>query len=464
MTLLLQALPLVLLLGLLGSGRASPIGACLVALLAALPAVLIALPDATALPGFLAEQARRGLFLGLQPVAVVAGGLLFHAAATREASEAPRTPSPARVFAATLPMGVFLESCTGFAVGTVFALSALRRMGIGGAAAGALALQALVLVPWGGLGPGTALGAALTGLPARDLSLAAAWLTAGWLVLLAPLLWSLSARAGVPVPGRERAAQLAMLALLAALLLASATWLPFELAGILASGPVMLWALWRAEPPRDPRAALGRAAPYLLLLACLLAARLWPGAPAWHPFPDYPGLPITHVAVVLWLVAGALLLARPDGAARARAALLRARRPAVALLLYVLLGRLLAGSGAAAGLAEAAAGALGPLAPLAVAPIALLSGVVTGSNVGSNAALMPVQRALGEAAGLPPLLAPAIQNFAGAASVQASLGVTALVCGLLADGTRPAQLWRRLAPSMLAVLGLGWAGTWLLLR
>ncbi|WP_431268842.1 hypothetical protein [Dankookia sp. P2] len=136
MTLLLQALPLVLLLGLLGSGRASPIGACLVALLAALPAVLAALPDAAALPGFLAEQAARGLFLGLQPVAVVAGGLLFHAAATREAEAAPLAPSPARVFAATLPMGVFLESCTGFAVGTVFALSALRRMGIGGAAAG----------------------------------------------------------------------------------------------------------------------------------------------------------------------------------------------------------------------------------------------------------------------------------------------------------------------------------------
>ena len=153
---------------------------------------------------------------------------------------------------------------------------------------------------------------------------------------------------------------------------------------------------------------------------------------------------------------------RPDGWRGRAAALLRARRPAVALLLYVLLGRLLAGSGAAASLAAAAAAALGPLAPFAIAPIALLSGMVTGSNVGSNAALMPVQLALGAAAGLPPLLAPAIQNFAGAASVQASLGVTALVCGLLADGTRPAQLWRLLLPSMLLVLGLGWAGTLLL--
>ena len=464
MTLALQALPLLLLLGLLGSGRAGPVGACLIALAASLPAVLVSLPDPTALPGFLRDQALRWLFLGLQPVAVVTGGLLFHAAATapEEEGAGARPPSPARVFAVALPMGAFLESVTGFGVGAVFALSALRRMGFGGAAAGALALQSLVMIPWGGLGPGTALGATLAGVPAQALSWLNAWMTAAWLLLLAPLLWLLSARAGLPVPGRERVAQAAMLGALGGLLLLAAATLPFELAGILSAGPVMLWAFWRADPPRHPRAALDRAAPYLLLTLCLLAARLWPGAPALHPFPDYPGLPLTHVAVVLWLVAGGLLLGRRDGLARTHEALRRARRPAIALLLYVLLGRLLAASGAAAALAGAAAAALGPLAPLAIAPFALLSGLVTGSNVGSNGALMPVQVALGEAAGLPPLLAPAVQNFTGAASVPASLGVTALVCGLLADGTRPAQLWRLLWPSLAMVLGIGWAATLLL--
>jgi lactate permease len=37
-----------------------------------------------------------------------------------------------------------------------------------------------------------------------------------------------------------------------------------------------------------------------------------------------------------------------------------------------------------------------------------------------------------------------------------SFAVTALICGLLADGTRPAQLWRLLAPSLLSVLVIGW--------
>ena len=94
--------------------------------------------------------------------------------------------------------------------------------------------------------------------------------------------------------------------------------------------------------------------------------------------------------------------------------------------------------------------------------MALLSGIVTGSNVGSNAALMPVQAALGRAAGLPEALAPGVHNFAGGAGAGMSVGVLAMICGLLADGTRPGQVWRLLAPSMALVVALGCAAVWLL--
>ena len=464
MTLMLQALPLVLLLVLLAGGRAGPVGASLAAIAAAVPAAAVSLPVGVPLAPFLAEEALRGAFLALQPVGVVAGGLLFHAAVARDAEggPAPRPATPARVFAVTLPMGAFLESVTGFAVGAVFALSALRGMWIGGAAAGALALQALVLVPWGGLGPGTALGGVLAGVPAQQVAMVAAVPNAAFLLCLGPLIWALSARAGVPVPGRERAVQLLMLAAIAALLLLWNAILPFEVAGILATGPVLAWALWRADPPRDPWAALAVATPYLGLTACLLLARLWKDAPALRPFADLPAFPLTHVAVVLWLVAAALLLRRADGAGRVAAALRRAARPALAMLLFVVFGRVLAGSGAAATLAGAASAALGPLAPYAIAPIGLLAGMVTGSNVGANAALTPVQAALGQAAGLPPALAPGVHNFAGGAGAGMSVGVTALISGLLGDGTRPAQIWRLLAPSMAAVAALGGAAVWLL--
>lgn len=466
MILLLQAAPLLVLLGLLLSGRAGPLGAVLAALAASLVAAFVSLPDGAGLAGFLAEEALRGVFLASQPIGVVIGGLLFHAAvADRGGATLRQAATPRAVFTATLLMGTFMESVTGFAVGAVFALAALRGMGLGGAPAAALALLSLCLVPWGGLGPGTALGAALVGVAAQDIAALTALPNAAWVLLLGPVCWRLSGAAGVPVPGRERAAQMALLGAMAAILVGGHRVLPFEILGILAAGGPLLAALWLADRPRDAAAwrRTGRAmAPYLLLTLALLAARAVPDPPAIQPYAGLPPLPLTHVAVVLLAVSAALLLRRADGASRARNALGRAMRPAAVLLLYVLLARWMAGSGATAALALAAAGALGGAAPFAVPVLGLAAGMVTGSNVGSNAALMPVQKALGLAAGMPTLLAPAVHNFAGAAGAGMSFAVTALVTGLLGDGTRPVAVWRLLLPSMAAVVLAGWAAVLLL--
>ncbi len=466
MTLLIQAAPLLLLVGLLVSGRAGPLPAVLAALVAALPAAFVSLPDGGALPGFVLEEALRGTFLALQPIGVVVGGLLFHAAVEGRDGSAERRPATARgIFTATLLMGVFMESVTGFAVGAVFALAALRGMGLGGAPAAALALLSLCLVPWGGLGPGTALGAALVGVPAQDIAALTALPNAAWLMCLAPMCWRLSAAAGVAVPAGEMLAQLAMMAAMATILVLGHLVLPFEILGILAAGGPLLVALWLADPPRDAAAwrRAGRAmAPYVLLTVALLSARAVPNPPAFQPYIALPAFPVTHVAVVLLVVALTLLALRADAAARGVAALRRAARPALVLLLYVLLARLLAGSGATAALAQSAAGALGAAAPYAVPVMGLAAGIVTGSNVGSNAALMPVQKALGLVSGMPPLLAPSVHNFAGAAGAGMSFAVTALMCGLLADGTRPVAVWRLLLPSMVAVLAMGWAAMVLL--
>lgn len=455
MILLLQAAPLLALLALLASGRAGPLAACGVALALAIPAIAATLPPSASLAGFLASETLRAAFLALQPMAVVAGGLLFHAAVQPAADAAPRAPNAARIFAVTLPMGCFLESVTGFAVGAVFALAALRAMGIGGAVAVALSLQALVMVPWGGLGPGTSLGAVLAGVPAQEVVALSAWPNAGWIIALAPIMWWLQARAGVVVSGREKAMQALMLGVLAGLLVALHAVLPFEVVGVVAAGSVTIWALWRADPPRDLGAALRLSWPYLLLTLALLGARLVPEPPALQPFAELPAFPVTHVAVVLWIVAGGLLLARADGAARGLAALKRAQRPALAMLLYVTLGRWLAGSGVALALATALTEGKGDVAAFAIAPLGFAAGFITGSNVGANAALMPVQAALGQVLGLPVLLAPAMHNFAGAAGAGMSIAGTAMLCALLADGTRPVQVWRLMLPSMALVMLFG---------
>jgi lactate permease len=462
MLLLLQSAPLLLLLALLLSGRAGPVAACLAALAASLPAIALTLPEGHGAAGFLALESLRAGFLAIQPIGVLAGGLIFHAAVTRLAppEQGAEAATPRRIFAATLLGGAFVESVTGFAVGAVFALGQLRRMGLTGAPAAAMALLALALVPWGGLGPGTALGAALIGLPAQQVALATAWPHAAWLLCLAPVLWRLCRAAGVAVPRGEKLAQLGMMALVAALLLAVNLALPFEVAGIIGTGIPLLYVLWRLDPPRDAgawRRALRALAPWAGLTAALLLARSWHGAPAVRPFAELPALPITHVAVVLWVFSLGLLLLRPRAAAAFASAMGRARQPALAMLLYVLLGRWLAGAGIAASLAEAAATAMGPAAAYAMPVLGFVSGVVTGSNVGSNAALMPVQAALGRAAGLPPALAAGLHNFAGAAAAGMSFAVTAMVASLAGGAARPGAIWRLLLPSMLAVLLIGWA-------
>ena len=139
MILALQALPLLLLIGLLFSGRVAPVPAVLAALAAAIPAAFVSLPGGVGLPGFLGEQILRGAYLALQPMGVVLAGLLFHAAVSEaEASAGATTATPRRIFIATLLLGCFLESVTGFGVGAVFALASLRGMGVIGAPAGAI--------------------------------------------------------------------------------------------------------------------------------------------------------------------------------------------------------------------------------------------------------------------------------------------------------------------------------------
>ena len=466
MILALQALPLLLLIGLLFSGRVAALPAVLAALVAAIPAAFVSLPSDIALPGFLGEQMLRGAYLALQPMGVVLAGLLFHSAVSEaEASKDAQAATPRRIFVATLLAGCFLESVTGFGVGAVFALASLRVMGIIGAPAGAMALLALCLIPWGGLGPGSLLGAALIGLPAQDVMRITALPNALWLLLLGPVLWRLCAAAGLAVPAAEKRAQMGYL-LAAALLLVTCHWLlPFEVIGVIATGLPLIFALWRLDPPQDGaawRRALSRLAPYALLTLALLLARAVPKSPAWRPFADLPAFPITHVSLVLGAVALLLLARRAGAVALAQGAIKRGIRPATIMLLYVLLARWMGESGATAALAREAAAALGPLAPYAVPPLGLMAGIVTGTNVGSNAALMPVQYKLGLAAGLPPVLAPGVHNFIGAAGAGMSFAVTGMVCGLLADGTKPVQLWRLLWPSLAAVLVLGWGAMALL--
>lgn len=461
MTLLIQALPLLALVGLLASGRVGPLVACTAAMVLTLPAAMRALPEGAAgLPGFVATSLAQGLFLALIPVGVMAGGLLFHAATARPERDAAGPPRDVAsvLFDAAFLLGPFTEAVTGFGVGAVFAIGALRRIGVEGSAAAAIAMLSQIIVPWGGLGPGTAVGAALAGVPAQAMATRNAVQLAAALPFLLLLFWHLCRAANVAVTGRERAQQAAWIAGFSALLIGWHFVVPWELCGMLTAGPLLAARMLIAAPPRSTegwRRAAEAAFPYALLAAVLLGSRLWRHPPAWNPVADLPALPLNHAMVALWLVALALLAARRDGLLVAAQALRRMPRTALVLLLFVLLARTLGNAGVPQALAAALAGAFGGLAPYAAPLLAAGGGIVTGTNTGGNSAMMPLQAALGRAAGLPPTVLPAVQN--SPLTLLMTPQLTAVVSQLAGGGARLGPVWGLLWPVAAIGIAIGMA-------
>jgi len=461
MTLLIQALPLLVLVGLLASGRAGPMLACAAAIVLTLPAAIGVLPGGAAgLPGFAAGSALQGLWLAIIPVGVMAGGLLFHAATARPDSAQAGTPRSVAgvLFDAAFLLGPFTEAVTGFGVGSVFAIGAARRVGVEGVAAAAMAMLAQIMVPWGGLGPGTAVGAALAGISAQAIATRNAVQLTAALPFLLLMFWHYCTIAGVRVGALERTGHALWLAGFGGLLILWHFLVPWEVCGLLATGPLLAARMLLAAPPRSAdawRRAASGAAPYLLLAAVLLGSRLWPHPPALHPYPDLPALPLNHAMVALWVVALALLAARRDGLLLARQALARMPRTALVLLLFVLLARTLGNAGIPQALAAAIAGAFGGLAPYAAPLLAAGGGFVAGTNTGANSAMMPLQSALGRAAGLGPTVLPAVQN--ATLTLLMAPQLTAVVAGLAGGGARLGPVWRLSWPVALIGIAIGMA-------
>lgn len=459
MLLVIQSIPLLVLVGLLASRRAAPPVAAAAALAASLPAIALTLPAGAGLAGFLVTATLHGTWLALAPIAVVTAGLLFHGAVARPAEAAPAPATRTMLFTTAFLAGPFLESVTGFAVGVVFALGQLRAAGLRGPAAIAVGLYALLLVPWGGLGPGTFLGAALAGVDVGEMARANAWLSAAWLVAMLAIFWRLAGRLGLPADAATRVVELGWVLALGGLLVGAHEVLPVELCGIAATGPLLL-ARNRARL-RDAKARRA-ALPYLALTASLLGTHLLPGIGPWmtavelRPVAGLPGFALNHAAVVLGAVAAALLAARADAPAVVRGALARARRPALAMLLFVVLARWLAAAGVAGSLAGALAAAAGPAAPFTAPVLASAAGFFIGTNVGSNSATMPLVAALSAGTRLPPALLPAIQNFCGSACAMLSAPALALAFGVAGERADPPAVWRLIWPLAPAAIVVSW--------
>ena len=224
MTTLLSLLPLLLVIALLASGRVSALVAGLAGLAATLAAsatlVMGSAPDAggtDAVAALFRREVPAGLWLSWHVIAIVVTGVFFHRANQARAtagSAGTIEATPRRLFSVCFLLAPFAESVTGFGVGYIIALAALRRLGIGGLPALLLGLYSQSLVPWGALAIGTTVGATLAGLTPNELGLLCALLQIPIHLLYLALYWRFAREAGLPVPLAQKLDDLAWTALL----------------------------------------------------------------------------------------------------------------------------------------------------------------------------------------------------------------------------------------------------------
>lgn len=434
--------PLLAVLALLGSGRASTLVAGTIGLACTLAAGLTT--ESLALRDW-PMQAAIGSWIALRVVVVILAGLFFARCLQAWSSKAAVTgpvrqsamPSQgvlADPSAAALPgesdplmkadartlwvscfaLGPFVEAVTGFGVGYLILLAHLHRLGLSGMPLLVLGLYSQTLVPWGALAVGTVLGAQLAGITPTDMGERAALLQALIHVGYLLLYWRFLAQTGVRPTAASRVQDGVWTALLLAALWAANRFVDLEIAGVLACGLVVLAHEGLRSPADGLRA--GRSAaqvlrailPLVLVAAVLSLTRLpWihdllRRGLVWTPLPDQASFhPWANPAP--WLILCGLIvlgLARVPVAPIAKQTLAQGWRPALVTLLFVLMAQGYVGAGFARILAVALESVAGPSALLVVPLFAAVAGFLTGTGAASNAMLMAMVTALAAQSGV----------------------------------------------------------------
>ena len=420
--LFLQVSPVILFLALI-AGRILP------AVPAATASLLLAIIIAT---GFaptaitLAETLHivlAGAWVALPAVLVILTGLYFTEVleiAGEHPADAPATTISARQMGTVcLFLGPFVETATGFGVGYVVAIGVILKAGIGPAAALALAAFSQMLVPWGALGIGTQISAAIAGIPVEALGWRIALVVAPLLLIIAPLYWRIAQSAGITIDGPQKREDAASMLALAMLLIGTNAILPIELAGLLAIGPVLLFRLWRQERAHFlTRSSFQRSAPYLILIAVLAVTKLIPGirdalaTPAFTPgngAPAFAPLASPANALVLAAILGCIAHGRWTALGAAiPSALTKGTRASILTILLVALAWVIVRSGIAQVVADALRDTMGERAALVVPILGSIGGYLTGSNTGAGSLAMPVANAVASAPALLWIAAAAI--------------------------------------------------------
>jgi lactate permease len=478
MTTTLTLLPLLLVLGLLASGQTGALIAGLAGLAAtfAVSALLLWPQGPAAVATLWRHEVPAGAWLAWQVIAIIASGMFFHRctlaqSAAMEDGKHPATPR--RLWSVCFLLAPFAEAVTGFGVGYIIALAALRRLGLGGLPALLLGLYSQSLVPWGALATGTTVGATLAGLTPNQLGLGSALLQVPIHVFYLLLYWRFARRAGIAVPTAQKLDDAAWTALLLGLIWLANLHTDVEIAGAAPLALLLALRFWRDERPDGAHlaAALRRNAPYVALTVALCATRLVPPLrdllkPLWalRPYDNQPAF-APFYAPGFWLISIGLVVLLAARAPIGRAVSDTARgawRSCAVTLVFVIMAELYVGSGMAQQIAEAMRATAGRTAALGVPLFAGVGGFLTGGGSAGNAMLMPMVTALAKAVAVDPGWVAAVQNsvctnLTMLSPIRVSMGV-----GLLAHTVSDAELYRRAWPLGVPPLVVGVAAIALL--
>lgn len=480
MTTTLALLPLGLVLGLLASGRVGSLVAGVAGLAATLAVSALLLAPVGGLASVLTlwrHEVPAGIWLAWQVIAIIACGMFFHrctlarhGGAAGDAHEA----TPRRLWSVCFLLAPFAEAVTGFGVGYIIAIAALRRLGLGGVPMLVLGLYSQSLVPWGALATGTTVGATLAGLTPNALGLGSSLLQVPIHVFYLLLYWRFAAQAGVPVPMAQKLDDIGWTALLLVLIWLANGYTDVEIAGAAPLAALLAVRFWRDERPDlvGLRAALHRNAPYVALTLALCATRLVSPLrdllrPLWalKPYDNQPAFAPLY-APGFWLISIGLVALFSARASVRRTVADTARgawRACAVTLAFVIMAELYVGSGMAQQIAEALRSVAGRGAVLAVPLFAGGGGFLTGGGSAGNAMLMPMVTALARAVAVDPTWIAAVQNsvctnLTMLSPIRVSMGI-----GLLGHAVSDADLYRRAWPLALPSLAVGVAAIALLL-
>jgi lactate permease len=373
----------------------------------------------------------------VEVLAIIAGGILLSRVMDRTGAQEKLARwlsaggGPTVASALLMAHGVvpFMETVTGFGVSVIIGLPLLLSLGFTPLRAASLSLVALMVGPWGSMGPGTLLGSQIAGVTLQDLGVAS-----GVLNVLAFLgsgaVAAVIAGRGLPTTAggpRPRPVDyltwigmgLASGVVLSVLVLAANLAFGTAVAGAVAT--LVMSAGWAGVISRGRMGPVPVRAlvPYLVLLLGTITGQLLEGL-----------LPLGGVGAVLgspalWSITGALVGIVVLSMDRDHRWLLprEIRRMwlqvAVPTGLYLVLGTAVSAGGLAQALATALTG-LGQAYLFLVPLLGGLGGYITASGTGANAMFGGTQDAAARALGADPLWMMASQNVAAGLACLAS--------------------------------------------